>query len=125
MKPFQWTFLCVFAAAVSVLLSWVLRLNVWAVQEWQQMEAIARNDEELDRRQERQVGRHEVKNGVIKELIAGRLTLKEAVARFRAVNEEDPDAVEAVCKGQPAATVDESVCRQVLSWTEARLDPAT
>lgn len=59
-----------------------------------------------------------VKNQAIRELIDGRLSLAEAVARFRALSEESPSAVEKIRESYPAASLGGSVCRQVLSWAE-------
>jgi hypothetical protein len=81
------------------------------------------HQEELDD-QQRVVSRQvTAKADVINELIDGQISLSEAVARFRALNEEDDSVAETVAMNYPAASRDASVCLQVLSWAEGQVSP--
>jgi hypothetical protein len=53
-----------------------------------------------------------------RELVDGRLSLWEAVARFRALDEEQPSLIGHITAIYPDASRDGSVCRQVLAWAE-------
>jgi hypothetical protein len=55
------------------------------------------------------------KNAVIEAFRAGRLTLLQAAARFRDINETRHDS----CASFAGATAEERLCRQVISWAEA------
>jgi hypothetical protein len=62
------------------------------------------------------------KHDVIDALVAGRLTLTEAVDRFRALNADSPFPQR---KSKPVASVasaDESTVTEVLSWASAELE---
>jgi hypothetical protein len=58
-----------------------------------------------------------VKAEVIDALVAGRLTLAEAAARFRKLNASAGAPPTAVKGAFPGATEEERLCRQVISWT--------
>jgi uncharacterized membrane-anchored protein YhcB (DUF1043 family) len=110
------------AVALGVVIG-VLALRLAGCQDGEQeglLEAARRHDE-LKRRDELLLRHIQQKTEIVEELIAGRIRLREGVAQFRALNEEDPTTSAAVRAVWPTGTMDEAVCRQVLSWTEARL----
>jgi hypothetical protein len=73
-------------------------------------------EESLEKVRETVVGRVARREKIVQELAEGRLTLREAAAGFRRLNELTPDFVPAYRKGFPGATADESLCRQVIYW---------
>jgi len=73
--------------------------------------------DEQDRTISKRLG---AKDEVVKDLIAGRLTLFEAAAGFRRLNEEFPRAV--VKESVPGVTEEEQLCRQVIAWVRVRLE---
>ena len=59
----------------------------------------------------------EAKHGVVRDLLAGRLTLPEAAARFRDLDREQPGFNwVAFRRTYPCDTDDERHCREVLAW---------
>jgi hypothetical protein len=82
----------------------------------QRLEELEDQDREVSRRQCARVE-------VIAALIDGQLSLKEAVARFRVLNEKNICVANNIPVAFPAATQDASVCLQVLAWTEAEAGP--
>ena len=67
----------------------------------------------------------EAKHGVVRDLLAGRLTLPEAAARFRDLDREQPGFNwVAFRRAYPCDTDDERHCREVLAWAR-RAGPAT
>jgi hypothetical protein len=98
-------------------------LDLWNLPELQrQIERGRQRNLELERYGQGVLQRLEAKRETIVQLSAGRIRLPEAVAHFRFLNEQSPPALEVACLQFPAATVDESIRLQVLSWTEAHLD---
>src|SRR5687767_1238703 len=74
-----------------------LGLDFWNLPQWQRdLEESVRRREDLTRQEERLLNRLAAKQAVIENLIAGRLSLKEATAHFRALNEADPTSLEAM-----------------------------
>jgi hypothetical protein len=67
------------------------------------------------------VRRMELKNVVVRQLIAGDLTLAEAAAWFKYVNERPRGGEDRYRERFPAATAEEAACRQVISWVRAEL----
>jgi hypothetical protein len=84
---------------------------------WQVGEA-TRLDEALSRQQVRLARVRAERLAVTEALVEGRLSLREAVAHFRASNEANPDLAEATRRGYPSASDDEAACRQVLAWAK-------
>jgi hypothetical protein len=82
--------------------------------EWQREERLRQQAPDLTRRMA-------IKEAVVRQLIAGELTLREAAAWFKYVNER-PAGCEtnyrAVFRG---ATAEESACRQVICWVKSEL----
>ena len=65
-----------------------------------------------------------IKSRVVGQLIAGELTLREAAAWFKYVNER-PAGCEANYRELfPGASAEESACRQVIAWVRAELNGA-
>ena len=97
----------------------ILRLNT---------EEGAESDAELERRRQVYQDRIATKQHVVRELVAGRLTLSQAAARFRAIDMELP-----LTWGPPrpaaGAGEDERVCRNVMvraiGWVAEKLPEAT
>jgi hypothetical protein len=56
---------------------------------------------------------------LIHALIDGQISLREAVAHFGILNEQDASVAAAVPLTYPAASLDASLCLQVLAWTDA------
>jgi hypothetical protein len=59
-------------------------------------------------------GKHEV----IAKVTAGRLTLREAACRFRELHAQQDDGTRHILRIYPAASEEESLCRNVLAWVE-------
>jgi hypothetical protein len=84
-----------------------------------------KREREFEQRAQALTKRLAVKDKCVRELIDGRITLFEAAAQFRRVNEENPVALEI------PAPVDESpeewACRQVIQWVcvSAQIQRAT
>jgi hypothetical protein len=91
-------------------------------------EESAESDAELERRRQVYWDRIAMKQHVVRELVAGRLTLSQAAARFRAIDVELP-----LTRGPPrpaaGAGEDERVCRNVMAravdWVAKNLPEAT
>jgi hypothetical protein len=79
-----------------------------------------RRGEELDRRLEVSLRRVHGKEAVVAALLAGRLTLPQAAALFRDLDETlpDPSVPRRLAAGGPADG--ERLCRQVLTWAGGR-----
>jgi hypothetical protein len=108
----------------------VLAGLAWVRPEWTEAvgEALTGGDsgrvEEARRRREELVKRDGVlfrriaaKEEVIRELIAGRLSLWQAARWFKQLNENPRDLTADYLEFFPGATDDEKQCRQVLDWT--------
>ena len=84
-----------------------------------QMEAERQRAALLDRRNEVVSRRLDAKNVVVGQLLDGRMTLAEAAAWFKALNESPADCP-AVAHGEfPGASEGERLCRQVIGWAQA------
>lgn len=59
------------------------------------------------------------------ELIAGRVTLFQAAARFRAVNQQHPETMQDMRKAFPGGSDEEKLCRQVIAWAQVLLTHST
>jgi hypothetical protein len=81
-----------------------------------------RREDELVRRDEVVVRRVAAKRRIIDEVVAGRLTLLEAAAWFRHLNNCDGPRPQAEALwGPQGRTEGERMCRQVLSWVRSDL----
>jgi hypothetical protein len=69
--------------------------------------------------------RAEARQQVIDELIAGRMTLKQAVARFGELNAMEPEQMTVVRETFPGDSDEERLCRQVLGQVQVELQGRT
>jgi hypothetical protein len=76
-------------------------------------------EKELDEVCQAFARRNAAKTEVTGELLAGRIALREAVDRFRAINEASPAAAG---RSDSAEAEDGSACRQVLAWAGAHAE---
>src|SRR5262249_23603605 len=72
--------------------------------------------QDLERRNAAVIDRITAKDQVADEVIAGRLTLVEAAARFRDLNAVPPDHPDPYRTTYPGGSDREKLCRQVISW---------
>jgi hypothetical protein len=79
----------------------------------------AGRDEELGRRSRVLVSALEDKCRLGDDLVAGRLTLREAADRFREIAARQDGGTGRVLRAFPAASQDESFCRHALCYVEA------
>ena len=63
-----------------------------------------------------------VKSAVVRQLIDGELTLREAAAWFQYVNEWPQGCESRYRDFYPAASAEESACRQVICWVKSELN---
>jgi hypothetical protein len=84
-----------------------------------------RRAEELNAREEVSFRSFRGKQAVTRELVAGRLTLAEAVEQFRDLTRAHEGAMKELLAAYPTSTEDEAVCQSLLTWvrTETRRDP--
>ena len=75
----------------------------------------------LRRRVEAIVQRNESREAVMRELLAGRLTLLQAARRFKDLNETPVTCQNDYRSRFPGRSDGEKVCRQVLQWLEGYL----
>jgi hypothetical protein len=80
-------------------------------------------DAEMDRAAAGSSKRATAKEWATQGLLAGRLNLTEAAARFRALN-ATAAAVPPIPEAYPAATEEERACRQVIAWAECASEQA-
>jgi hypothetical protein len=101
--------------------AWAARLNLdwWSLPELREE---IRRGREMDAAQDRARAeadeRAAAKEGATRDLLAGRLTLIRAAARFRALN------VLPLAEAFSGATEEERACRQVIAWAESASEQA-
>jgi hypothetical protein len=109
------------AAFVGAQRWWAARSERAGAPPANKMEGEAEREARLERQLQAVRKRTEAKWQVVRQLLAGRLTLREAAARFGALNDEPADCP---CRDDhfPGATRGERLCRQVIAWVreEAR-----
>jgi hypothetical protein len=76
--------------------------------------------EELSSRREVSLLRIKAKRQVVHQVVAGELTLFEAAAWFRFINDTPPEFSYGWVSG-PGASKEEKACRQVIGWVEEEL----
>jgi hypothetical protein len=86
----------------------------------QWVEQVARG-ERLEGERFAVLSRNEAKQQVAGEVVAGRLSLAEAVARYRALNDESPYYRAQAARFHPAMSQEERLCREVIGYAEAAL----
>jgi hypothetical protein len=63
-----------------------------------------------------------IKTAVVRQLIAGELTLPEAAAWFKYVNEQTRGCRDYFRERHPSLSAEEAACRQVIEWVHAELN---
>ena len=76
---------------------------------------------ELDAQIEESIQRCKAKEDVVRDVIAGELTLLQAAARFRDVNASWPKARAVVQQAYAGLPYEHALCRQVIAYAEAEL----
>jgi hypothetical protein len=66
--------------------------------------------------------RIEAKEAVVRELIAGRVTLPEATARFMALNQSHPEYLRMIRENYPGSSDEEKTARNVIDYSLGRTD---
>jgi hypothetical protein len=84
-----------------------------------------RRGEELDAREELALRSFRGKQAVTRELLAGRLTVGEAVEQFRALTRINDGLMKELLAAYPGSTEDEALCQSLLAWvrSQTRGDP--
>jgi hypothetical protein len=88
--------------------------------QYRRMDELRQRGEELDRNREALLRRIEAKEAVVAELVAGRLTLLQAAARFRALK-GDPPGVAELFPPEWGRSEGERLCREVMVWVNGWL----
>jgi hypothetical protein len=100
-----------------------LGLDVWNLGELERIRIREKQREaELIRQDEAALRRLEAKGAVVQDLLAGRMTLFEAVAWFKDVNDTYPEVPGDHGTYFSADSEEENLCRQVLAWVEAEVN---
>ena len=86
-----------------------------------QLESQARRSEELDARFESTLSRIEMRQQVVNQLVAGHLSLREAAAKFREINQSVRQNAELVEAMYPNMGEDERYCRYVLDYVRGSM----
>ena len=117
---------CAAAVAVFFLGAWACQpallrdfgLDVWEWPAWQHsLDAERQRQAELVRRWQAAARREQMKNQICRELIEGRLTLREAARRFRELPDLSHRLWDDLRVDFPDGTTDEErLCRHVLKW---------
>src|SRR5262249_12653247 len=76
---------------------------------------------DLQTRLESTLRRLQTKDAVLNELLAGRLTLLEAAARFGELDAGLPDTRDHLLKAYPGVPYQVALCRQVISYARAEM----
>jgi hypothetical protein len=95
--------------------AWNSLAEIWDLQQGEQQRKI-----DLDRQQDVILRRIAAKEEVIEQLVAGRIDLYTAAARFRALNDLPPQAWDNLRLAFPGETIAEQACRQVIGSVESR-----
>jgi hypothetical protein len=122
-----WSALILFACLGCVGYAWPEWLRGSGL-DWQavadarrETEAQERRSEDLGQRQEVTRRRIEAKQAVTRQLVDGRLTLLEAAAWFRYLNENPSDCQDPYRYTWPGDSDGEKLCRQVIGWAEVEV----
>jgi hypothetical protein len=86
-----------------------------------QVHASIEESRELDVQIEESIQRCKAKEDVVRDVIAGRLTLLEAAARFRDVNASWPKARAVLQQAYAGLPYELALCRQVIAYAEVEL----
>jgi hypothetical protein len=94
-------------------------LDFWSVAgEQRAIEREKQFDKELTAQQTKALWRIAIKDKVTRDLVEGRVTLSEAVARFRQILAETPLVLEQMRYHDPGASDDELICLNVIRYAE-------
>jgi hypothetical protein len=115
------------AALVAGLLAgaWALRpavltdlgLDVWEWPRWQHtLDSQSEREGELGRRWQISARREQLKNEICRELIEGRLTLRQAARRFAELPDPPERLWEDLRQNYPEGGDEERMCRHVIDW---------
>jgi hypothetical protein len=92
-------------------------LEFWELPAWQlRIDAQYDRQRELDRRWQISAARDHEKTQICRELIAGRITLREAARRFAELPDPPERFWEDLRKNFPQGTDPERLCRHVITW---------
>ncbi len=96
--------------------------DVWNVPALQnQLHAEANEDERLGEEAELVHTRIMIKEGIVTNMLAGRITLAEATERFTVLNASRPRYLDAIRKEYPGATDEEKMARNVIGYALPRV----
>jgi hypothetical protein len=94
-----------------------LGFAVWELPDWQhRLDDQSERDRELDRRWQVSAWRERRKTEICRELIAGRLTLREAATLFLEIPNPPEHLWEDLRFNYKQGTDDERMCRHVIEW---------
>lgn len=82
------------------------------------LEASCRRSDELNGKLDEIFARTETKNNIARDLIAGRLTVLQAAARFRDLPGVGRDTWEIAVASESGASHEERLCRYAIGWVE-------
>jgi hypothetical protein len=106
--------LCLFAGPWMGERASGLQLGRWIVFE-------SRRSEALRHRAEAVAQGAEIKKAIISDLLADRLTLREAAAQFREANQLVESGIPDMVADYRTPTSEQGLCRQVLAWVRAEV----
>ena len=96
-----------------------LGLDFWALPDFAaELQRDAAYAEELDRANEEEVRRVFAKQEAVLGVLEGRLTLWQAAARFRVLDDAPPRFTPRKFPGHSPMTPEERCCREVIAWAE-------
>ncbi len=107
--------------ALSFRPEWAAALGLDVTELPRLQEQIARDTQrraELEEENQGVLRRVDEKQAVSREVLAGRLTLVEAAARFRTVNTAYPESMSYLRNLCSGGSDEERLCRQVIGWVE-------
>jgi hypothetical protein len=94
-----------------------LGLDVWDWPRWQHtFDAQSEREGELARRWQISARREQMKNEICRELIAGRLTLRQAARRFAEMPDPPERLWDELRQNYPGGDDEERMCRHVIDW---------
>lgn len=116
----------VLALALAVLVihpTWAsaLGVDVWNIPAMKaELRANAERVEQMQEQDENILYRIRLKEAIVADLLAHRITLADATDRFAALNESRPDYMELIRAQYPGQTDQEKLARNVIAFTELR-----
>lgn len=118
-------FACVAMGLLAIDPTWSRAAAEWIspLMSEEEIDAPTHTDAELDEMREETQRRIEVKESIIANLIAKRMTLSEATDRFMLLNERRPDFLAAIRATYPGHTDREKMARNVIAFIQSRTTP--